>query len=121
MSDPVNIGSVDELDEGETAVVHPEHSGIDRDIMIVHAEDGHFYALDDECTHERVSLAGGFVEGDRIECPMHSSQFCLKNGKVMGLPATEDTRTHKLEVVDGELLLYPDVPTEDAGECSGDV
>lgn len=113
MSEAINAGSVDEIEEGEAKVIPAEENGTGEDIAIFHGEDGNFYALDDECTHETASLADGWIEGTEVECPVHSAKFCLKTGAALCMPATIAARTHKVEVVDGEVLLYPDVKVAD--------
>lgn len=52
-------------------------------------------------------LAEGWIEGEEVECPLHSSSFSLRTGKVTCLPATVDARTHKVEVRDGQIVLFP--------------
>ena len=110
MSEAINIGSVDSIDEGEAIVIPSEDNGTKDDIAVFHAEDGNFYAINDECTHETASLADGWIEGTEVECPVHAAKFCLKSGEALCLPATVGARTHKIEVKDGELLLYPETP-----------
>ncbi|GAA3705391.1 non-heme iron oxygenase ferredoxin subunit [Zhihengliuella alba] len=107
MSDAINLGPAAEIEEGEARVVPSEEIGTDDDVTIFHAEDGSFYALDDTCTHETASLADGWIEGTEIECPLHSARFCLKTGEATCMPATVGVRPHKVEVVDGDLVLYP--------------
>ncbi|GAA3325267.1 non-heme iron oxygenase ferredoxin subunit [Paeniglutamicibacter sulfureus] len=110
MSEAINIGSIDSIDEGEAIVIPSEDNGTKEDIAVFHAEDGNFYAINDECTHETASLADGWIEGTEVECPVHAAKFCLKSGAALCLPATVGARTHKIEVKDGELLLYPETP-----------
>lgn len=109
MSNPLNIGTVDDIEEGEAKVIPGEENGTGKDIAVFHAEDGNFYALDDTCTHEDASLADGWIEGTEVECPVHSAKFCLKAGTALCMPATIAARTHKVEVSGEELLLYPSV------------
>lgn len=109
----INVGSVDEIDEEEAKVVSGEENGTGEDIAIFHAEDGNFYALNDECTHETASLADGWIEGTEVECPVHSARFCLKAGTALCMPATVDAKTHKVEVRDGDIYLTPGVPVAD--------
>lgn len=90
--------------------VTAEDSGYDADIAVVHAEDGGFFALDDECSHEAVSLSDGYVEEQTLECPMHASAFCLKTGVPETPPAMKPVKTHRVDVEDGSLLLYPGAP-----------
>lgn len=99
------VGPVDLVPEGESLLVEAKDSGAREDIAIFHAEDGNFYALQDECTHEVASLSDGWLEDCAIECPIHSSTFDLKTGKVQCMPATVDARTYKVNVVGGYLEL----------------
>ena len=114
MADYITVGSVEDVDEGDAIVVDQEQTGTADDIAIFHAEDGNFYALDDTCTHEDASLADGWIEGAEVECPVHSAKFCLKKGTALCMPATIDAKTHKVEVVDGEIRLYPNQPADEA-------
>ena len=76
-------------------------------------DDGTVYALNDTCTHAVASLSDGWVEDGAVECPVHASRFCLRNGKVLGPPATVDTVAHRVEVRDGEVYLFPgEAPVE---------
>lgn len=106
----INIGRTSAIDPGEAIVVSGEDNGLGVDIAVFHTEDGGFYALDDTCTHETASLADGWIEGTEVECPVHSARFCLKSGTALCMPATVDARTHRIEVADEELLLYPGEP-----------
>ncbi|MDT9409591.1 non-heme iron oxygenase ferredoxin subunit [Corynebacterium rouxii] len=114
MSEAIKVANVDDIEMEEAIVVDPSDSGHPVAIAVFHTEDDEFYALDDVCTHEVASLADGWIEGSQVECPMHAGKFCLKTGKVLCMPATQDTHTHKVEVRDSEVWLYPGVPA--AGE-----
>ena len=107
MSEGIVVGGTDEIEEGTAKVVEPEESGFSEAIAVFHADTGCFFALNDTCPHEEASLAEGWNEGEEVECPLHSSSFNLRTGKVTCLPATEDTRTHRVEVRDGQVVLFP--------------
>ncbi|MBV7292277.1 non-heme iron oxygenase ferredoxin subunit [Corynebacterium sp. TAE3-ERU16] len=113
MSEPIKVGTVDDIDQEEALVVPPETSGHPVGIAVFHTDEDEFYALDDICTHADASLADGWIEGREVECPMHAGKFCLKSGKVLSMPAVEDTNTHKVEIRDDEIWLYPGVPAEE--------
>ncbi|WP_460690907.1 bifunctional 3-phenylpropionate/cinnamic acid dioxygenase ferredoxin subunit [Nesterenkonia suensis] len=111
---PLDLGPVDSLEEGEVMRVAAEDSGCEADIAVVHAEDGGFYALDDECSHEQVSLSDGFVEDDTLECPMHASAFCLRTGVPETPPAMTPVKTHLVTVENGHIMLHPGTPRPEA-------
>jgi nitrite reductase/ring-hydroxylating ferredoxin subunit len=77
-------------------------------VCLAHAEDGHFYAIGDTCTHEEFSLSEGELWGMDVECPQHGSRFNLLTGKVTGLPAVVPARTYSVSV-EGE-DVYVEVP-----------
>ncbi|MEU0312093.1 non-heme iron oxygenase ferredoxin subunit [Nocardioides sp. NPDC006273] len=103
----IKVAELDDIPEGEGIAVSKEVTGTDDDIALLRDEDGGVYALNDTCTHEVASLAEGWVEDGRVECPLHSSKFCLKTGAVEGMPATKGTVAHRVEVRGGELWLFP--------------
>lgn len=74
-------------------------------ISIFHTEDGELFAVDDTCTHQKASLADGWLEGCEVECPMHSARFNLRTGEPEGPPATEPLRTYSVSVTDGDIYL----------------
>jgi 3-phenylpropionate/trans-cinnamate dioxygenase ferredoxin subunit len=77
-------------------------------ICLAHAEDGHFYALNDICTHEEFSLSDGELWDMDVECPQHGSRFNLVTGKVTGLPAVIPATTYPV-TLEGE-DVYVEVP-----------
>ena len=76
-----------------------------RIVSIVRAEDGSVHCIDDECTHGKVSLSEGEVEGCQIECWLHGSRFDLTTGAPTGLPATVPVVVHTTRVTDGEVFV----------------
>lgn len=118
MSEGFVVGGMEDIEEGTAKVVEPEESGFDEPIAVFRTETGCFFALNDTCTHEEASLADGWIEGEDVECPLHSSTFSLRSGKVKGLPATEDARTHRVEVRDGQVVLFPGIDA-DPDACAG--
>jgi 3-phenylpropionate/trans-cinnamate dioxygenase ferredoxin subunit len=107
VTDGIRVATTSGVPEGEGIAIPKEITGTDDDVAIFHDTDGSFWALDDTCTHAEASLAEGWVEDGQVECPIHSSRFCLRTGKVSGLPATTDARCHRLEVRGEEVWLFP--------------
>lgn len=68
--------------------------------------DGHFFAIDDTCTHEQCSLADeGTLEGTVVTCGCHGAQFDVTTGAVLAPPAFEPLKAHRLRVDQDNLLL----------------
>lgn len=110
MSDGILVAKVGEIEEDEALVVPMADTGADDDIAVFFAE-GEYFAIDDTCTHEQASLAEGWVEGRKVECPLHSANFSLCSGAALCLPATKPVATHKVELRGDEIWLFPGVPS----------
>jgi len=63
------------------------------------------HAIDDTCSHAKVSLSDGEVwpEACTLECPKHGSAFGLTTGTPDTLPATMPVAVHKVTVIDGDV------------------
>lgn len=62
-----------------------------------------WFALDDTCSHAKVSLAGGIIDEDEltIECPKHGALFSLETGEALTFPAIKPVASHAVSV-DGD-------------------
>ena len=67
--------------------------------------DGHYYAIEDRCTHDNGPLADGRLYACTIECPRHGGKFDLKSGKPTALPAFNGVASYPLRVADGQMEL----------------
>ena len=74
-------------------------------VAVVHADDGNFYAVYDECSHAEVPLSEGEIDGCTLECWLHGSRFDLLTGEPTGLPATEPVPVYPVEIRDGDIYL----------------
>ncbi|HEX8078865.1 MAG TPA: bifunctional 3-phenylpropionate/cinnamic acid dioxygenase ferredoxin subunit [Jatrophihabitans sp.] len=108
----IRVCSLAELPAGE--VLRLEMSPA---ISIFHTQDGELFAVDDTCTHQKASLADGWVEGCEVECPIHSAIFNLRTGEPDGSMTTEPLRTHQVSVSDGDIYLT--VSSEPTAEQPG--
>lgn len=67
--------------------------------------DGHFFAMDDSCSHAGCSLTQeGIIEGGTITCGCHGSQFDLASGSVVNPPASVPMKTYEVKV-EGENVM----------------
>lgn len=73
-------------------------------IAVFLTDEGKVHAIDDTCTHQDASLASGWVEDCKVECPLHESSFCLLTGQVDQPPAKQRVRVHTVEI-DGDDVL----------------
>lgn len=65
-------------------------------------------ACDGMCSHGHAFLAEGYLDGDEVECPMHSGRFNVRTGKAVCAPARVDIATFPVEVRDG--TVFVDLP-----------
>ena len=77
----------------------------ERLVVLIHAA-GHFYALDDICTHDGGPLSEGPIDPAEktITCPRHGAKFDIRNGAALTMPATKATRSHEVKV-EGEQIF----------------
>lgn len=74
------------------------------DVLLANLE-GEFFAVEDLCSHEEVSLYLGCLRGDNIECSLHSGMFNLKTGEAVREPAEKALKTYRTRVWEGEIQL----------------
>ena len=97
---------IGDVPDGEAIVIPKSVTGTVDDIALFHDGD-EFFALDNTCSHELASLAEGWIENGVVECPMHTGRFCLRDGKFLSAPATENVASHAVEVDGENILIVP--------------
>ena len=78
----------------------------ERLVVLIHAA-GHFYALDDICTHDGGPLSEGPIDpaGQTIACPRHGAKFDIRTGAAVTMPATKPTRSHEVKIEGGQIFV----------------
>lgn len=87
-----------------------------RDVLICHARDGVF-AVDNICTHALARMDEGRLRGVRLICPLHGASFDIRDGRVLGAPATRPLPSYPVRVVAG--MIEVAIEVERAAEASG--
>jgi nitrite reductase/ring-hydroxylating ferredoxin subunit len=82
MSDAESAGGLNEFPEGK--IRRRFVNG--REIALVFWQ-GRFYAFSNRCPHAGFQMHFGFVEGDKLHCPIHYAEFELATGKAVFGPA----------------------------------
>jgi 3-phenylpropionate/trans-cinnamate dioxygenase ferredoxin subunit len=98
----VDVAALDDVPPGAALGVEVEG----RPVCLVNV-DGAVHAVHDICTHALESLSGGWVEGDRIECPRHGALFSVVSGEALTPPANLPLPVFTVEVRDGRVLVDP--------------
>jgi 3-phenylpropionate/trans-cinnamate dioxygenase ferredoxin subunit len=100
MSDFVRVANVADIPDPGRKLVEV----LDRMVVLVHAA-GHFYAIDDVCTHDGGPLGEGKLEGFTIACPRHGAKFDVRDGAALTMPATRPTVTHEVKISGSDVLV----------------
>lgn len=95
----ISAGPVDGWDDGDIRRIEGEPP------IAVYNDGGSFYATADWCTHDRASLAEGWLEDGVVECPWHMARFCVRTGKALTAPASVDLQCFRAWVEDGEVFV----------------
>ncbi|WP_232549381.1 non-heme iron oxygenase ferredoxin subunit [Propioniciclava soli] len=72
--------------------------------------EGEVFAIRDECSHARVMLSHGDVDGCTLECFAHGSRFDLRTGEPLDLPATQPVPIYPVTLEGGDVLVDLDNP-----------
>ncbi len=102
MSDFLAVAQTDEVDDPGSMLVEVE----DRLVVLIHAA-GHWYALDDICTHDGGPLSEGPLDAaaGTITCPRHGAKFDIKSGHALTMPATKPTASHEVKVEGNQVFV----------------
>ncbi|MDE2050555.1 MAG: non-heme iron oxygenase ferredoxin subunit [Gammaproteobacteria bacterium] len=71
-----------------------------REVLICHAREGVF-AVDNTCTHALARMDEGRLRGVRLICPLHGASFDVRDGRVLGAPASRPLPSYPVRVVAG--------------------
>lgn len=95
--------NVDEIPDDDVLGIN-----IDGQQIALYKYEDEIFATDDLCTHGQALLSDGFLEDGEIECPLHQGRFCIKSGKAMCSPLTEDVKSYPVKVDDAQVFLLID-------------
>lgn len=78
MSNDIEVGRRGDLEDGAMKQVLAQG----REILLARVKDD-YYATDNRCPHMGGRLSQGKLEGTVVTCPLHGSQFDLRDGRVV--------------------------------------
>ena len=114
MSNMVEVGKTGEIEDGSMK----EISVNGREILLARSGSS-YYAADNRCPHMGGKLSKGKLEGTVVTCPLHGSQFDLRDGQVVRwlkgsgllskvgkiLKSPRQLTTYKVIVEDDKILI----------------
>jgi 3-phenylpropionate/trans-cinnamate dioxygenase ferredoxin subunit len=78
MSNYIEVSKTSELEDGAMKEVLVR----DRAVLLARIGDS-YYAADNRCPHMGGKLSSGKLDGTVVTCPLHGSQFDLRDGQVV--------------------------------------
>ena len=99
MTEQVRAARLSDLTEGSMLPVEVEGQRV-----LLSLIGGQVYAVSGVCTHEEADLGNGFMVEERVVCPLHLSQFDLRDGSVMNPPATVPLKRFNIKI-DGDAIF----------------
>lgn len=73
-------------------------------VVLINSE-GRLTALRDQCSHGEFRLSEGYLETDRVECPLHGAYFCVRSGRNLTPPATKPVEIFPVLVNGQDVLI----------------
>jgi 3-phenylpropionate/trans-cinnamate dioxygenase ferredoxin subunit len=94
----IDVAPVDEFPPGSVKIVRAGSVAVG-----VYNLDGEYYAIEDRCSHDDGPLAEGDFDADEavVVCPRHGSQFDIRTGRPLTLPAYVPVDTFPVVVEGG--------------------
>lgn len=97
LTGPVELGPEGEVAEGGAKLYR------DHDVVVSRSGDGTLKAYNTVCTHAGCPI--NKLEGTKLICPCHGSEFDATTGKVLREPAVAPLKTLAVEVENGTLVV----------------
>jgi nitrite reductase (NADH) small subunit len=73
-------------------------------IALFHA-NGRYYAIEALCRHQDGSLAPGKIDGEVVECPLHSWHYNIKTGELLDYLEGVKLTTYKIKIKDNQIFI----------------
>lgn len=107
MSQYHDVGALSEFPEGKI-----RRRMVEGQEVAVFLWEGRFYAFSNRCPHADFQMNFGYVEEDKLHCPIHYAEFDLATGRAVYAPeGTPDIAAYAARVVDErvEVSLTPNM------------
>jgi nitrite reductase (NADH) small subunit len=78
---------------------------IDNTRIAIFYSNGKYYAIDALCRHQDGSLAPGRVDGEIVECPLHSWHYNIRTGELLDYIKGVKLATYEVIIKGNDLYL----------------
>ncbi|MEV5512275.1 Rieske 2Fe-2S domain-containing protein [Streptomyces flaveolus] len=96
---PVDLGAEGEVAQGAAKLYR------DQNVVVSRAQDGSLKAYSTICTHAGCPIKK--LEGTKLVCPCHGSEFDARTGEVLHAPATVALTELRVDVQQGRIVATP--------------
>ncbi|MGI9245760.1 MAG: Rieske (2Fe-2S) protein [Steroidobacteraceae bacterium] len=72
-------------------------------VLLVRTKEGAVHAVHNICSHAYAKMDEGRLRSHRLICPLHGASFDVRNGSVLGGPATVPLRSYPVRIVDDRI------------------
>jgi nitrite reductase/ring-hydroxylating ferredoxin subunit len=73
-------------------------------VALFHA-NGKYYAIEALCRHQDGSLAPGKIDGEVVECPLHSWHYNIRTGELLDYMEGVKLTTYKVDVQGNDIYI----------------
>lgn len=98
-TEPVDLGAADEVPVGGSKLY------TDENVVVSRIADDEYKAFSSICTHARCPIEK--LQGAKLTCQCHGSQFDARNGKVLREPAVTPLEELPVKVAGGKIVAGP--------------
>ncbi|WP_369213226.1 Rieske (2Fe-2S) protein [Streptomyces flavofungini] len=99
-TEPVDLGASDDVKVGASKLY------TDQNVVVSRISDDEYKAYSSICTHARCPI--NRLEGHKLICHCHGSQFDARNGKVLHEPAVNPLPELPVKVAKGKIIAGPE-------------
>lgn len=101
------VANVDDFEEEEM-----QEFTVGSEKIIVCLVEGDFFAISGICSHAYAEMINGDLDEYYVTCPLHFSEFDIRNGCPLDPPATDPLKTFDVLVEDNKVYVSPKERTE---------
>jgi nitrite reductase/ring-hydroxylating ferredoxin subunit len=87
----------------------PEQSGKEINVngnrIALFYANGKYYAVEALCRHQDGSLAPGEIDGEIVECPLHSWHYNIKTGELLDYLQGVKLTTYNVNVIGNDIYV----------------